>query len=87
MKCISAIIGDWTAEYLLTEDGRFRVKMYSRSDLNAIDQKLGENNLEAGFSLQFIRSFDELKQVLSDSRAKNKKTEIILQESEGVGTR
>ena len=70
---ISAIIGDWTVEYLLTEDGRYRVKMYSRSDLNSVSQNTNQSSLEAGFSLQFIRSFDELKQILSDSRNKNRK--------------
>jgi len=84
---LSAIIGDWTVEYLLTDDGRFRVKMYSRSDLNAVAQNLDGNNMEAGFSLQYIRSFDELKQVLSDSRAKNKNAEITQQASEGAGTK
>lgn len=68
---VSSIIGDWTVEYLLTEDGRFRVKMYSRSDLNAIDQQLGESNFETGFSLQYIKSFDQLNQILSDNRKKN----------------
>ncbi|MEO9964424.1 MAG: translocation/assembly module TamB domain-containing protein [Reichenbachiella sp.] len=68
---VSNIIGDWTVEYLLTEDGRFRVKMYSRSDLNTIDQQLGESNFETGFSLQYIKSFDQLSQILSDNRKKN----------------
>lgn len=68
---VSSIIGDWTVEYLLTEDGRFRVKMYSRSDLDAIDQQLGESNFETGFSLQYIKSFDQLNQILSDNRKKN----------------
>lgn len=68
---VSNFIGDWTVEYLLTEDGRFRVKMYSRSDLEAIDQQLGENAFETGFSLQYIKSFDVLNQILSDNRKRN----------------
>ena len=68
---IYAIIGDWTVEYLLTEDGRFRAKIYSRSDLNTIDVESGQNNIETGFSLQFVRSFDDLSQILNDSRNKN----------------
>lgn len=83
---ISAIIGDWTVEYLLTEDGRFRVKMYSRSDLNNIEKTLGETNIETGFSLQFVRSFDELKQILSDSRKKNQEQQTKKSDSEQVGT-
>ncbi len=70
---IYAIIGDWTVEYLLTEDGRFRAKIYSRSDLNTIQVEQGQTNIETGFSLQFVRSFDDLSQILSDSRNKNMK--------------
>ena len=68
---VSEIIGDWTVEYLLTEDGRLRVKMYSRTDVNVVDQQLGENKIETGFSLQYVKSFDHLKQILSDNRKKN----------------
>lgn len=65
------MIGDWTVEYLITEDGRFRAKVYSRPDLNVLDLQTGENGLETGFSLQFVRSFDQLRQILQDTRAKN----------------
>lgn len=68
---VSTIIGDWTVEYLLTEDGRFRAKMYSRSDLDDVNAQLGESNFETGFSLQYIKSFDQLNQILSDNRKKN----------------
>ena len=64
------IIGDWSVEYMLTADGRFRAKVYSRNDLNALQTKPGESNYETGFSLQFVRSFDQLKQILSDKREK-----------------
>jgi hypothetical protein len=66
-----AIIGDWSVEYLLTDDGRFRAKLYSRSDLNAIDRQTGDNALETGISLQYVKSFDELSKILKASRAKN----------------
>ena len=71
----STIIGDWTVEYLLTPDGRFRAKMYSRTNLNAANAQLGEDNTQTGFSVQFVRSFDELKRILSDSRNKNQGNE------------
>ncbi len=31
---VSSIAGDWTAEYLLTSDGRYKVKVYSRANYN-----------------------------------------------------
>ncbi|PIB36133.1 hypothetical protein BFP72_12365 [Reichenbachiella sp. 5M10] len=69
---MSVIIGDWTVEYLLTSDGRLRAKMYSRSDQNDINSTTGSNGIETGFSLQYVRSFDELNQILVDSRNKNR---------------
>lgn len=73
---LSTIIGDWTIEYLLTQDGRFRAKMYSRSNLNSsITRAIGENNTETGFSLQFVRSFDELKHIIIESRKENQSNE------------
>ncbi len=69
---ISSIIGDWTVEYLLTPDGRFRAKMYSRSNANSYtSRELGNNNNETGFSFQYIRSFDQLKDLLIETRKKN----------------
>lgn len=70
---VYSYIGDWSVEYLITEDGRFRAKVYSRADLNTIqsNENLNNNSVETGFSLQFIRSFDELKEILRDSREKN----------------
>ncbi len=88
---VSSIIGDWTVEYLLTKDGRFRAKMYSRTNFRATNTQLGENNTETGFSLQLVRSFDQLNKILRESRDRNKHpekeksdnhTEAILPEQE-----
>ncbi|MCV9386781.1 translocation/assembly module TamB domain-containing protein [Reichenbachiella ulvae] len=90
---MTSIIGDWTVEYLLTKDGRLRAKMYSRSDLNDIASASGQSGIETGFSLQYVRSFDEFSQILSDSRDKNrkkrqeeqdKKSEAIREEEEEI---
>ena len=61
---LASILGDWTVEYLLTPDGKLRVKMFNRIDQNAFS---GLNNSinETGFSLQYIKSFDQLKNVIS----------------------
>jgi len=65
---VSAIIGDWTLEYLLTQDGKFRAKMYNRTDQNAFTQ-INQNNTETGFSIQYIRSFDQLKEIVKEVKA------------------
>jgi hypothetical protein len=44
--------------------------MYSRANLNTINTQLGSST-ETGFSLQFVRSFDDLKRILRDSREQN----------------
>lgn len=81
----SSVIGDWTIEYLLTKDGRFRAKMYSRANLNTINTQLGSST-ETGFSLQFVRSFDDLKRILRDSREQNNKSrnDVNIQNSEAM---
>ncbi|MFY0625721.1 MAG: translocation/assembly module TamB domain-containing protein [Reichenbachiella sp.] len=68
---IYSYIGDWSVEYLLTEDGRFRAKVYSRADLNPIEQQTNPNSVETGFSLQFVRSFDQFSEIVRDNRKKN----------------
>ncbi len=69
---IYSIIGDWTLEYLLTQDGKFRAKMYNRTDQNAFSA-LNQNNTETGFSIQYIRSFDQLKEIISDTKSERDK--------------
>ncbi|WP_109829257.1 translocation/assembly module TamB domain-containing protein [Reichenbachiella versicolor] len=73
----NSYIGDWTVEYMLTSDGRFRAKVYSRNDLNAIETQPNDTNYETGFSLQFVRSFDELKHILHDKRKEELKNQNI----------
>ena len=72
---MTAIIGDWSVEYLLTPDGRLRVKMYSRTDQNNINVETGNNGLETGFSIQAIRNFNEFKEIMGKSRKKKQEKE------------
>ncbi len=73
---VSGVIGDWSVEYLLTEDGRFRVKAFSRNNQDALGQTTNEQ--EAGASIQFIRSFDDLKELIEVSR-KEEETKTVSQ--------
>lgn len=73
---VYSIIGDWTLEYLLTQDGKFRAKMYNRTDQNAFSA-LNQNNTETGFSIQYVRSFDQLKEIISDTKSKNSKEQEV----------
>lgn len=63
----NSILGDWSLEYLLTPDGKFRAKMFNRIDQNAFNS-LNNNSNQTGFSLQYIRSFDQLEGILKDAK-------------------
>lgn len=68
---ISSIAGDWTLEYLLTPDGKFKVKMYNRTNYNPINPNQdNQNTITTGFSLIHTQSFDELKDLFKKSRDK-----------------
>ena len=71
---LSSVAGDWTVDYLLTPDGKFKVKMYSRSNTNIINTNL--NNQTAyttGVSLLHTQSFNEIRDLLKSSRDKRQK--------------
>jgi hypothetical protein len=73
-QSVASIAGDWTVDYLLTPDGKFRVKMYSRSNFNAISSSLGaQTAVTTGFSLMHTQNFNEVKDLLRFARDKRKK--------------
>jgi len=67
-------IGDWTVDYLLTADGKFKVKMYSRTNVNPVNNSLNSQSaITTGVSLLYTESFNELKDLLKSSRDKNRR--------------
>ncbi len=76
---VSSAVGDWTAEYLLTPDGRYRVKIYYRSNY---DYTAGAISQSGTFSTQgasitqtsSFNSFKELFQKIEKSRDDSQKT-------------
>ncbi|VXD16426.1 translocation/assembly module TamB domain-containing protein [Marinoscillum sp. 108] len=57
------VIGDWSIRYLLTPDGHFRVKAFSKTEQIANDLQR-----ETGVSFQYIKSFDDLRELLTRTR-------------------
>ncbi|MDW7695758.1 translocation/assembly module TamB domain-containing protein [Flammeovirgaceae bacterium SG7u.111] len=57
---LASVFGDVTVEYLLTPEGQLRMKMYHKSNVNAFNTGLENNNSTAGFSLLHTASFDSL---------------------------
>jgi hypothetical protein len=68
----SSVVGDWTVDYLLTPDGKFKVKMYSRSNVSSINSNINnQNTYTTGVSLSYTQSFNEFKDLLRRTREKN----------------
>lgn len=79
---LSSIVGDWTVDYLLTPDGKFKVKMYSRSNYNQVANSLGtQTAMTTGVSLLYTQSFSQLKELWQKRRKETEKQE---QEADGT---
>jgi hypothetical protein len=71
---VSNIAGDWTVDYLLTADGKFKVKMYNRTNVNPILNTIGtQNTFTTGVSVLYTQSFNEIKDLLRSARSKRRK--------------
>lgn len=73
----SSAVGDWTVDYLLTADGKFKVKMYSRTNVNSLNNTNlnSQNAITTGVSLLYTESFNELKDLWRRNKAKTKPSE------------
>ena len=64
-----SIIGDWTVEYMLTEDGKFRVKMFNQYNYSSFEQSLGNvSSTQTGVSLFYTQSFSDVNSILKRAR-------------------
>lgn len=64
----SSFIGDWSLRYLLTKDGHFRIKAFSQTDNIA-----GALQRETGVSFQYLKSFDDLQELLRRTSEETKR--------------
>ncbi len=69
---VTSLAGDWTAEYLLSADGAFRVKIFSRTNLNMASTALNNTATTTGISLMYTQSFDKLDELFTSIRGKNR---------------
>jgi len=67
-----SVIGDWTVEYLLTEDGKFRAKIYNKTNFNNY-QINNRSTTSTGFSFMHTQSFDEFFERLKEKRKESQK--------------
>lgn len=73
----SSAVGDWTIDYLLTADGKFKVKMYSRANVNQLNNTNlnAQNAITTGVSLLYTQSFNELKDLWKRNKSKTQPEE------------
>jgi len=72
---VSSIIGDFTVDYLLTPDGTFKIKAYSRSNNTntALSTLNNQSAITTGVSLLLTKNFSEFKDLLGFARNRRKK--------------
>jgi hypothetical protein len=69
----SSVTGDWTVEYKLTADGKLRVKMYSRTNVNPILSSVNQSTaITTGASIIHTQSFNEIRDLFRSSRERKK---------------
>jgi hypothetical protein len=69
----SSVIGDWTLEYLVTRDGKLRMKMYRRNFSNVFDASLGNTSATTGLSIMYFKSFNKFWDFFGNIFKKSKK--------------
>ena len=74
---LSSLAGDWMVDYLLTADGKLKVKMYNRTNINPIFNSLGaqNNSVTTGVSINHTQSFNELKDLWNARKKRNEEEE------------
>ena len=82
----SSVAGDWTLEYLLSPDGKFRAKMYNRNTYNSVSSGLeNTNTTSAGFSLIHTQTFNNINELFS-KKGKNQNPQDVSLNTGGDST-
>lgn len=69
----SSIIGDMSAEYLLTQDGRYRVRAYQRNLTEAV---LYTQVVETGITFMIIMDYNEFREIFGKQAKKTQKKKL-----------
>jgi len=84
----ASMLGDWTVDYLLTPDGKFKVKMYNRTNINQLTSSISSQTaITTGFSLMNTQSFNTWKDLLTAARNRRKKELEQKSKQENDGTK
>lgn len=86
---INSVVGDVTVEYFISDDGKFRIKVYNKTNQNTISTSLQNTNSQLyGASLLYTQSFSGLKDLFKKKGEGNKaktdkeRADAILKEEE-----
>ncbi|HAS44964.1 MAG TPA: translocation/assembly module TamB, partial [Microscillaceae bacterium] len=72
---VASVVGEWTLEYMLSPDGRFRAKMYNKNNQGLLNNVSLTNatTTTAGFSLLYTESFSSLGDLIKFGKKKKKR--------------
>ncbi|MFN7703533.1 MAG: translocation/assembly module TamB domain-containing protein [Chryseotalea sp.] len=81
----AALVGDWTVDYMLSADGKFKVRMYNRTNVNPIQTAINnQNTITTGFSLQHTQSFNVFTDLWRSARKRREKELAEERNKEGI---
>ncbi len=74
---VASIIGDWSVEYMLTENGNLRIKLFQETNYNTLNQSSAYDYMaiQGGVSLLYTQSYDEISEIFRSARKKKQKAE------------
>ena len=73
---VARLVGDWTAEYFLTQDGRLRAKLYNKYITNTMHMdKEGTALLAGGIGLSYTRGFNRWGELVGDHKRASRKAD------------
>ncbi|MDO1445644.1 translocation/assembly module TamB domain-containing protein [Rhodocytophaga aerolata] len=81
-----SMLGDWTVEYILSKDGRLKLKMFNRYNQNVVISDMSNTNMVTGVSLLHSQNFNNLKDIFSFKRKKKKQAPVVDAEEEDITT-
>jgi hypothetical protein len=80
------MLGDWTIEYMLSKDGKLKIKMFNRYNQNIVVSGMSNNNMITGVSVIHTQNFSTLKELLSFKKKKKKRPPVVTPEEEDATT-
>lgn len=73
---VANMLGDWTVDYLLTPDGKFKVKMFNRTNVNQLTNSASltsQTAITTGFSLLVTENFNSWRDLLTSARERRRR--------------